>query len=182
MESVKISFSSIVCTEHTRIDGDVTIGLKNVIHPTATILAEAGPIVIGDFNLIEENVTIVNRTPGVTMVIGNHNVFEVGARSEAPVVGDHNVFESKATVGPLTRLSTGCVVGAMCAVNYDELLPENTVIFGSGCERRTQMEKPNSQLSQIDFLGKILPNYQRIERPNHRLPANLQSPTTPTSS
>lgn len=156
----------------------MTIGLKNVVHPTATIIAEAGPIVIGDFNLIEENVVIINRTPGVAMTIGNHNVFEVGARSEAPIVGDHNVFESKSIVGPLTRLSNGCVVGAMCSVNYDEVLPENTVIFGANCERRTQIEKPISQLSQIDFLGKILPNYQRIERPNYRLPANLQSPTS----
>lgn len=142
-----------------------------------TIIAEAGPIVIGDFNLIEENVRIVNQAPGVPMIIGNHNVFEVGARSETPQVGDHNVFESKCRVGPLTKVTTGCVIGAMCDINYDETLPENTVIFGSNCDRRIQHEKPSSNVSQIEFLGKILPNYQRIERPNYRLPPNLQSPT-----
>lgn len=120
----------------------------------------------------------MNRTPGVPMIIGNHNVFEVGARSETPQVGDHNVFESKCNVGCLTKLTNGCVIGAMCEVNYDETLPENTVIFGSNCDRRIQWEKPSTQVSQIEFLGKILPNYQRIERANFRLPANLQSPTT----
>ena len=155
----------------------MTIGVKNVIHPTATIIAEAGPIVIGDFNLIEENVIIINKMPGVIMTIGNHNVFEVGAKSETPNVGDHNVFESKCHVGSLTKVTNGCVIGAMCDINYMETLAENTIIFGSNCDRRIQHEKPSSQVSQIEFLSKILPNYQRIERPNYRLPPNLLSPT-----
>ncbi|OTF69640.1 hypothetical protein BLA29_006852 [Euroglyphus maynei] len=178
-ETVKISYSSIICTEHTRIEGDVTIGLKNVIHPTAKIIAECGPIIIGDYNLIEENVCIINKTPGITMMIGNHNVFEVGANIQTPQIGDHNVMESKCNVESSTRITNGCVIGAMCNINYDEILPENTVIYGSKCERRLQHEKPSVQLSQIEFLGKILPNYQRIEKPNYRLPStNIQSPTT----
>jgi len=32
-----------------------------VIHPCAKILAETGPIVIGENNLIEENATIINK-------------------------------------------------------------------------------------------------------------------------
>ena len=36
-------------------------GSQTVVHPSARILAEAGPIVIGDGNLIQEQVTIVNR-------------------------------------------------------------------------------------------------------------------------
>jgi len=41
--------------EHT------TIGSHTVIHPCAKILAETGPIVIGENNLIEENATIINK-------------------------------------------------------------------------------------------------------------------------
>lgn len=144
--------------------------MKNIVHPTAKILAESGPIIIGDYNLIEENVTIVNRNPGLTMIIGNHNVFEVGATIETCQIGDQNVFESKCKVGPLIKITNGCVIGSMCDINYDETLAENTVIYGSKCDRRIQLEKPSIQLSQIEFLGKILPNYQRIERPNYRLP------------
>lgn len=36
-------------------------GSHTVIHPCAKILAETGPIVIGENNLIEENVTIINK-------------------------------------------------------------------------------------------------------------------------
>lgn len=157
------------------------MGLKNVIHPTATIKANAGPIVIGDCNLIEENTIIVNNTPGQTLTIGNHNVFEVGTTSEALSIGDHNVFEFKSHVGPLTKISNGCTIGAMCSVNYETTLAENTVIFGRNLQQRIQNEPPSMQLSQIDFLAKILPNYQRIEKPNYRLPAQLQSPTSPTN-
>lgn len=154
----------------------MVIGFKNVVHPTAKIIAECGPIVIGDYNLIEENVCIINKMPGVTMTIGNQNVFEVGAQIQSPQIGDHNVLESKCKVGLLTKITNGCVIGAMCNINYDETLAENTVIFGSRCERRIQHEKPSSQLSQIEFLGKILPNYQRIERANYKIPSTMQSP------
>ena len=37
------------------------VGSHTVIHPCAKILAETGPIVIGENNLIEENVTIINK-------------------------------------------------------------------------------------------------------------------------
>lgn len=36
-------------------------GTRTVIHPKAKIVAEAGPIIIGDYNIIEELVTIANR-------------------------------------------------------------------------------------------------------------------------
>jgi dynactin-6 len=37
------------------------IGSKTIIHPGASIIAEAGPIFIGDGNLIEEQCVIANR-------------------------------------------------------------------------------------------------------------------------
>lgn len=36
-------------------------GARTVVHPKARIIAEAGPIVIGEGNLIEEQVLIINR-------------------------------------------------------------------------------------------------------------------------
>jgi dynactin-6 len=41
--------------------GNVTIGTGTVVHPKAKIIAEAGPIIIGENNLIEEQVVIINR-------------------------------------------------------------------------------------------------------------------------
>lgn len=156
--------------------GDVTIGSKTIVHPTAQIRAEKGPIVIGECNLIEELVTIVNQE-STPMVIGSFNVFEVGSRCESPAVGDNNVLEYKSFVGQKTIVTTGCVIGAKCRVDTDETLPPNTVFSGSECQRRTQFEKPTSQTYQRDFLIKVLPNYQKLEKCN--IPAALNTSATP---
>nr|XP_037278395.1 dynactin subunit 6-like isoform X1 [Rhipicephalus microplus] len=54
--------------------------------PLRTLLLKLGPIIIGDNNLIEEQVYIVNRRKEgdppdseIVMTIGNNNVFEVGS-------------------------------------------------------------------------------------------------------
>lgn len=176
---VKILPGAIVCSEQTKLIGDITIGQKTVIHPTASIIAENGPIVIGDCNLIEEYTQIVNRGTS-TMNIGSFNVFEVGCQSESPEIGDNNVLESKCRIGPRARLTNGCVVGAMCNLDTDETLPENSVIYGHDCKRRVQHEKPTPQNYQLDFLNKIMPNYQKLERPNFR--PQTSSTTTPLQS
>ncbi|XP_051572200.1 dynactin subunit 6 isoform X2 [Myxocyprinus asiaticus] len=172
--NVKIAAGAVVCVE-SEIRGDVTIGSRTVVHPKARIIAEAGPIVIGEGNLIEEQALIINSYPEnilpdaddvepKTMNIGVNNVFEVGCVSQALKIGDNNVIESKAEVGRNVILSSGCIVAACCQVNTCELIPENTVIFGSECLRRVQMERPQPQTLQLDFLMKILPNYHHLKK------------------
>lgn len=39
----------------------ICAGARTVVHPKARIIAEAGPIVIGEGNLIEEQALIINR-------------------------------------------------------------------------------------------------------------------------
>ena len=87
MSSVSIAAGAVVCSE-CKIIGDVSIGSKTVIHPKAEIIAEAGPIIIGENNLIEERTRIINRNPEgaettPVMIIGNNNVFEVDCSSNA---------------------------------------------------------------------------------------------------
>ncbi|KAJ8000545.1 hypothetical protein DPEC_G00181220 [Dallia pectoralis] len=173
-KSAKIAAGAVVCVE-SEIKGDVTIGARTVVHPKACIIAEAGPIVIGEGNLIEEQAVIINSFPenitpdseGVepkVMTIGVNNVFEVGCVSEALKIGDNNVIESKANLGRNVILTSGCIIGACCQVNTCEVIPENTVIYGSGCQRRVQTERPQPQTLQLDFLMKILPNYHHLKK------------------
>lgn len=103
------------------------------------------------------------------MTIGNHNIFEVGSKVETSSVGDHNSFEPKSFVGTKTIIGSFCVIGSMCHIDTDEIIPNNTVISGRECIRRQQTEKPSDNISQIEFLTKVLPNYQAIERPNYLL-------------
>jgi len=49
-----------VCSE-CDLQGDITIGTRTVIHPRARIIASAGPIYIGENNIIEEQVQIINK-------------------------------------------------------------------------------------------------------------------------
>ncbi|MEE6460379.1 hypothetical protein FKM82_000937 [Ascaphus truei] len=99
-----------------------------------------------------------------TMIIGTNNVFEVGCYSQAMKMGDNNVIESKAFVGRNVILTSGCIIGACCNVNTCEVIPENTVIYGSDCLRRVQTERPQPQTLQLDFLMKILPNYHHLKK------------------
>lgn len=179
IKSLKIAAGAVVVSECELI-GDISIGSRTVVHPRARIVAEAGPIVIGEGNLIEERCEIINSWRSASescttsetgmrqrvMIIGNNNVFEVGCRSESMKIGDNNILECKAYVGSETELGSGCIVGAKCSLTSHETLPDNTVVYGAQCERRLQLERPPPQALQLDFLTKILPNYHHLKKPN----------------
>ncbi len=169
--SLTISPGAIVCNE-SELVGEISIGTRTVVHPKAKIIAEAGPIIIGENNLIEERARIVNaRDPDASatatkvMIIGNNNVFEVDCTSNALKIGDFNTLESKSVIGRLTELTNGCIVGAGCSLKTEEVLPENTVVFGAKNERRVQADRPAPQTLQIEFLSKVLPNYHHLKKP-----------------
>ncbi|XP_014203255.1 dynactin subunit 6 [Copidosoma floridanum] len=168
--NLKIGMGSVVC-EEAILKGDVTIGPRTVVHPRANIIAEAGPIIIGEGNIVEEMATIINRissdqnvTP--VQIIGNYNVFEVDSTCEASKVGDNNILESKAFVGKEVEITNGCIIGTSVTISDQEVLPENTIIYGSDCQRREMNDKPFPQIGQLDYLVKILPNYHHIHKPN----------------
>jgi len=169
--NVKIAPGAVVCNE-CELKGDITIGPRTVVHPKARIIAEAGPIIIGEGNLIEEQSEIINRieTEGETgtvpvMIIGNNNVFEVGSVSHSLKIGDSNIIEAKSYVGRQTNLSNGCIVGAGCRLTTQETLTENCVVYGGSCDRRQAADRPAPQTLQIDFLSKVLPNYHHLKKP-----------------
>ncbi|KAJ1527184.1 hypothetical protein ONE63_008715 [Megalurothrips usitatus] len=168
---LKIHSDAVVCHE-SKLRGDITIGTHTVVHPRATIIAEAGPIVIGDYNIIEEQSFIINRlspdadhSKQVVMEIGNNNVFEVGCVFESPKMGDQNVLEVKSHVGPNVEVTNGCIIGTGCKLRGTEVLPENTVVYGRDCARRIALDRPPTQGLQVDFLSKVLVNYHHLKKP-----------------
>ena len=46
-------------------------------------------------------------------------------------------------------LTDGCIVGAKCELFTNEVLAENTVIFGSENNRRVSNEKPQVNLTNV---------------------------------
>ena len=161
---IKIAPGAVVCQE-AELKGEISIAAKTVVHPKARIIAEQGPIIIGEGNLIEEQTLIWNSTPGTSMVIGDFNVFEIGCVSQAVKIGNNNVIEAKSKVGSQVELGNGCVVGNKCRVETQEKLSNNTVIYGQNGSRRIASEAPTQQTLQLDFLTKILPNYHHLKKP-----------------
>lgn len=162
---VKVGSGCVIC-EDCKIRGDVTIGNGTIIHPRAQIIAEAGPIIIGEHNLIEDKAVIINRSDSATgstpvMIIGNYNVFEVSSRSEALKIGDNNVLEAKCVVGREVVLSNSCVIGAGCVFTRAEVLPENCAIYGKDCTARIT-QGHQLQVLQLDHLSKVLPSYHHL--------------------
>lgn len=57
---VRIGQGAMVCKE-IKIKGQVSFGASTIIHPGVTLIAEAGPIEIGENNIIEEYVNIIHK-------------------------------------------------------------------------------------------------------------------------
>nr|CAG4635832.1 EOG090X0I48 [Artemia franciscana] len=186
---LKIAPGAIVCKECDLV-GDITIGTKTVIHPKAKILAEAGPIIIGDGNLIEEQTIIANRLKSETqdtlpvLVIGNNNVFEVDCHIEAAKIGDNNVIESKGKIDRDLAVSNGQFWGLAFQVFDFQRLAHIIIIYNDSvgdvsltvvlsdarldilCPRGQGFESNlgKAQAPQIEFLSKILPNYHHLRK------------------
>ncbi|KOB63586.1 Dynactin subunit 6, partial [Operophtera brumata] len=173
---LKILPGATVCEDCT-LEGDITIGGGTVIHPRVTIIAEGGPIIIAEYCIIEEYSTIIHKksdkqeNPPKPLFIGAHNVFEVGCKLESPCghIGESNVFECRSFVGVDVKIGSGCVI------------VDNTVIWGSEHHIREALEKQPSQLLQLDFLSKVMPNYHRLRKPNvhKRQPSRQSQETSP---
>lgn len=66
--------------------------------------------------------------------------------------------------------------GAACQLTVPQTLQDNTVIWGSEHHNREALEKPPTQVLQLDFLSKVMPNYHRLRKPNlHKRQTSRQS-------
>lgn len=163
---------AIVCEEKGNLRGDITISAGTIVHPSATIIAESGPIIIGENCIIEEYAKIIYRIPEshpksdkpTSLIIGRFNIFEVGCTVEALEIGENNVFECKSYVSSDVTVSNNCIIGAGCKLIAKQDLKENTVIYGANCHQRETIGKQGSQMLQLDFLKKVLPNYHHLRK------------------
>ncbi|RHZ68392.1 hypothetical protein Glove_295g28 [Diversispora epigaea] len=155
---------AVVCQD-TELKGEIHIGPGTVLHPQCKINAECGPIYIGNNNIIEENVTIINKYPG-KLIIGDENVFEVGCFVEGSKIGSRNIIEAKARILGSTSLGDNCVIGAVCSTNKDDEIPDDTVIYGDHHNRRTQTATSSHQSSlhtrHLDYLREVLPKFNHV--------------------
>lgn len=170
---------AVVCdSEESTFRGDITISSGCVVHPSVTILAVSGPVIVGENCLLEEYTTIIHDVGGganlvgssgsgapPVLLIGPNNVFEVGCTVEALRIGERNVFESRSYVSNKVTVSNGCIIGAGCELVDEQRLAENMVVYGTHAEQREAIDKQKVQTSQLDHLRRVLPNYHHLIKP-----------------
>lgn len=66
-------------------------------------------------------------------------------------------------IGHGINLGIGCVIGAGCRLTVPEMVPDNTIIFGTKCFRRISTDKPPvcivlSEIFTEFVINKIKPN------------------------
>ncbi|CAG8561983.1 4805_t:CDS:10 [Paraglomus brasilianum] len=175
-DSLTIGKQAIVCQD-TELRGEIFVGAGTVLNPQCKILAESGPIRIGANNIIEEKVIIVNKSTK-PLTIGDDNVFEVGCYIEGTKIGNKNVIEAKASVLGTTTVGDNCVIGAVCSTRTDEVIPDNTVIYGDMHNRRIQTvntNQTNLHTRHLDYLRETLPKFNHIKGGNESKSAGKES-------
>jgi len=158
---------AMVCSDAKILGaGGIKVGQGTTVHPMCLIHAKAGPIEIGNFCCLEEQVEIVNNTTE-TLVIGDYNVFEVGARVQGghgAKIGHGNVIEARAHLGLGVKIGNGCTVTAMTKVNQLDVLEDETVLIGP-TSRHKEVGATEAHMKAAKRLFEILK--ETIPRAHH---------------
>ncbi|CAE7203740.1 Dctn6 [Symbiodinium sp. CCMP2592] len=163
---------AVVCQE-AKVQGthSIKVGEGTVIHPACILHAKAGPIVIGRFNVLEEQVEVVNSSDQ-PLVIGDHNVLEVGARvlgGGGPRLGDANLLEIRATLDEGCSVGSGCTLGACTSLKEGEALGDEMVVIGPGLRHGEPGAKEahvQAVLKYIEVLKETLPRCHHLRKSN----------------
>ena len=178
-----MSGDQVICCKNIEIEGQIAFGTGCIIHPDCSIIAEGGPIIFGEYNIIEEKVRIINRAPRdpqgnvipgkkpVPMQIGNYNLFEVGTIIENSEIGNSNAFQHRAHIEPGCIVENACVITEGVTVSSGSRVPSEMVVHNYGRMRgltivQEDMTKHNmKQLSEV--LGAQLAKYNALH-PVHK--------------
>eukprot|EP00928_Gymnodinium_smaydae_P075755 TRINITY_DN5876_c0_g1_i2.p1 TRINITY_DN5876_c0_g1~~TRINITY_DN5876_c0_g1_i2.p1 ORF type:complete len:173 (+),score=40.51 TRINITY_DN5876_c0_g1_i2:77-595(+) len=125
---------ALVCSDAKFVGtGCIRVAEGTVIHPSCTVNAKSGPIEIGKYNVIEEQVEIIN--PNTTpLVIGSHNLFEVGAKLVGGgKIGNANVFECRSVIGKGCQIGDGNLLQVHVELKEGEKLENDMVVTKALC-------------------------------------------------
>ncbi|KAI8922415.1 trimeric LpxA-like protein [Powellomyces hirtus] len=157
--------ANVICDESI-LEGNITLGKGNIIHPKCTIICEGGgPIVIGNGNVFEENVRVVNKG-SKPLVVGDDNVFQVGSLFEGGKMGNGCTIEVGARVQDGTVLGDNVVVGTKCSTHPNQVMESDSVLFGAEHTQRGQTKsnrlQANLHIRHLEYLREVLPRYHHV--------------------
>eukprot|EP01084_Bolivina_argentea_P266237 451507_1 len=140
--------------DNRRNTSGINIGKNNIIQPGVVITPKKGRIIIGDNNVIADNVTIINNSTK-DMIIGNGNVFECRSRIEALKIGNFNRFETKCHIMKNVVIGNGAVIGPKVIVIMKKKVKDNTLVYANNMFFTQPLMKKRNKIS-LDTLTEAL--------------------------
>ena len=151
----------VLISKNIDYEGQIGFGHGTILHPDCSIRAESASIVLGEFNIIEERVRILNRKPEenpspAPMVIGNYNLFEVGCQIDFCEIGHYNTFEHRCKVEANCKIGNCCVITAGVTVPSGSIIPDCTIVFGQGRTQKNLNTQEEVYKTNIRSLAEVL--------------------------
>ena len=121
--------SNVKINAHVIVDGNTSVGAGTEIFPFSAIgmipqdkkfSGEDSSLVIGENNVIRENVTMNPGTSGGGGVtkIGSHGLYMVGSHiAHDCIIGDHVILANNATVAGHCHIGDHVILGGLCALH-----------------------------------------------------------------
>lgn len=112
------------------VTGNVIIGKDVYVGPGAAIRGDWGEIIINDGCNVQENCTI-HMFPGVTVVLEESAHIGHGAVVHGAHVGRNSLVGMNAVLMDNVKIGAECIVGALCFVAADTVIPDRKVVVGN---------------------------------------------------
>ncbi len=112
------------------ITGNVVIGKKVYVGPSAAIRGDFGKIIIEDGCNIQENCTI-HMFPGVTVTLKENAHIGHGAIIHGATIGKNCLIGMNAVIMDNVILGDECIVGALSFIKADQNIPARSMMVGN---------------------------------------------------
>lgn len=141
---------------------NIRYGTNNIFCTNFRIESKGkGSIAIGDYNLFDDNVTLVNNSDE-DMIIGSFNHLRVGSSFLGGNIGSHNIFGVKSRFQG--NLGDGCLVETNSNVIRDRESPlvDHSFVSNEGIYHRGQTDTRSQHVEHLQTLQETLPKYHNL--------------------
>ncbi|MES2177017.1 MAG: gamma carbonic anhydrase family protein [Gemmatimonadota bacterium] len=109
--------------------GDVTLGARVSVWPTAVIRADTDAVVIGDDSNVQDG-AIIHCDPGIPCTIGNRVSLGHRAIVHGATIDDDVLVGMGAVVLNNVRIGSGSVIGAGAVCREGTVIPPHSLVVG----------------------------------------------------
>ena len=109
--------------------GDVTLGPRASVWPTAVIRADSAPVSVGESSNVQDGV-VIHVDPGLPCTIGARVTIGHRAIVHGAIVEDESLIGMGAIVLNRVRVGRGSLVGAGAVCSEGMVIPPGSVVLG----------------------------------------------------